>query len=46
LDIECWAGDHLLWAVVAGVALFLWGFGLPFAAFRLLKGNKNNLKDV
>ena len=37
LDIKCYSGDHLLWAVIGGgLGLVFWVIGIPWVAWTLL----------
>ena len=38
LEIECYTGEHLYWAVVGGgFGLVLWVVGIPWVAWALLR---------
>jgi len=46
LEVECWGSTHLFWVfAVALPAFIVWGLGIPFFAYRMLKKNKDNLED-
>jgi len=46
LEVECWGSTHLFWVfAVALPAFIVWGLGIPFFAYRILKKNQLNLES-
>ena len=46
LDIECFSGSHLLWAVFGGVpGLLLWVMGIPLGTWLLLREAREHLES-
>ena len=44
LDIECFSGEHLYWAVFGGgLGLLVWVIGIPWVAWSLLREHKARL---
>ncbi|RYE99127.1 MAG: hypothetical protein EOO41_01490 [Methanobacteriota archaeon] len=46
LSVECWTGKHVIAAACAGVALVLFGLGIPLAIVRLLRKRQHKLHRV
>jgi hypothetical protein len=47
LDIECWKGDHLYYALVVALpSVILWAIGVPLGILVYLSKRKKDLKDI
>lgn len=47
LEIECWEGDHMKYAMIFGLfGLVIWGLIVPAAWFFLLKRNREKLNQI
>jgi hypothetical protein len=47
LEIECWKGNHLFWALGFGVPfIFIWTIGLPLGAFLFLFFKRKKVMDA
>lgn len=46
-EVKCYEGAHYTWAFyVALPSLILWGIGIPFFAFLLLRRRRDTLEEV
>ena len=46
LEVECYTGSHLLWAVIGGgLGLLFWVIGIPWLAWTLLRERRNRLQN-
>ena len=46
LSLRCWESDHMLWSLLIGIpSIIFWVIGIPFAALRALRKNKETLYE-